>query len=70
MAEHDLEFGGEIIISWGLDEVHGTGHEIYGEEPRVQVVVMLTPELSGNIVAEATTVVVPLGEVRRAAPAR
>ena len=30
MTEAELSYGEEVAISWGLAEVHGTVHEIYG----------------------------------------
>jgi len=30
MAEAELSYGEEVAISWGLAEVHGTVHEVYG----------------------------------------
>ena len=69
MTESELSYGEEVAISWGLAEVHGTVHEIYGPPARRHVVIMLTPEVSGDIVDEATTVSVPLDAVKRVAPA-
>ena len=69
MAKSGLLFGEEVIIPWGLDEVRGRVHEVYGTPPLVQVVVELTPELSGSIVDETTTVTMPLDAVKRVAPA-
>jgi hypothetical protein len=66
----DLSFGDEVLIPWGHnEEVRGRVHEVYGVPPRVHVVVELTPELSGSIVAERTTVTWPLDAVKKAAPA-
>lgn len=69
MSTNELSFGEEVIIPWGLDEVRGTVHEVYGTKPRLYVVVQLTRELSGYIVNEPTTVTVPLDAVKRVAPA-
>jgi hypothetical protein len=40
--------------------------EVYGTGQRRHVVVALTPELSGYVVAEPTTVALPYNEVRPA----
>ena len=69
MAENRLSFGEVVIIPWGLEEVRGTVHEVYGTAPRVYVVVELTPELTGSIVDEPTTVTVPFDAVKKVAPA-
>lgn len=69
MAKNDLTFGEEVLIEWGIEEVRGRVHEVYGAAPRKYVVVELTPELSGSIVDEPTTVTVPLGSVKKVAPA-
>lgn len=63
-----LAIGATVAIPWGLDEVTGTVVEVYGTEPRMQVVVELTPALSGEVVDAPTTVAVPLSAVRRADP--
>lgn len=67
MAGGGLGFGDEVIIPWGVSEVRGTVREIYGQPPRIHVVVELTPELSGSIVDEPTTVTIPLDAVRKVA---
>lgn len=69
MTESDFTYGDEVAISWGLAEVHGTIHEIYGPPTRRHVVIMLTPEVSGDVVDEPTTVSVPLDAVKRVEPA-
>lgn len=66
----EMSHGDEVLIPWGLDEVRGRVHEVYGSPPRRQVVVELTPELSGSVVDERTTVTLPIEAVRRAAPTR
>lgn len=65
MSEN-LEIGDKVVIPWGVDEVRGTVAEVYGNPPRVHVVVALTPELSSYVVDEPTTVTMPLSAVRRA----
>ena len=69
MSESRLGPGTEVVIPWGLTEVRGTVAEIYGPENRRKVVVVLTPELTGSIVDEATTVVVPIDSVGLASAA-
>jgi hypothetical protein len=66
-AEAEPEYGEEVSFPLGLEEVHGTVHEVYGPGHR-HVVIMLTPEISG-VVDEPTTVTVPLDDVKRVAPA-
>jgi hypothetical protein len=69
MPEAELSYGEEVEISWGLAEVHGTVHEVYGPSARRHVVIMLTPEVSGDVVDEPTTVSMPIDSVKRVAPA-
>ena len=59
-------YGEEVIIPWGVGEVHGTVHEVYGAGSRRHVVVELTPEVSGLIVDEPTTVTLPADSVKKA----
>jgi hypothetical protein len=61
-----LRYGEVVVIPWGVDEVRGTVAEIYGTEPRVHLVVLLTPELTGYVIDEPTTVSFPIKDVRRA----
>lgn len=68
-TEDDLRYGDEIAIPWGLDEVHGVVEEIYGPPLRRHVLVRLTPEVSGYVVAESTSVSLPIEDVRKVAPA-
>ena len=56
--------GMTVVIPWGVGEVRATALEVEGSEPRVQVVVELTPGLSGYVVDAPTTVTVPLSAVR------
>lgn len=67
MSDNGLAYGDEVIIPWGLHEVRGTIREVYGTPPHVHVVVELTPELSGSIVDEPTTVALPIDAVRKVA---
>ena len=50
-------------------EVRGTVHEVYGYDDDLRVVVLLTPELSGYVVDEPTTVVWPIAKVKKVAAA-
>jgi len=59
-----LQYGDLVAIPWGVGEVRGHVHEIYGDAPRRYVVVRLTPELSGFVVDEETTVTMPYDSVR------
>lgn len=70
MAKENLAFGDEVLIPWGVEsEVRGTVQEVYGPATYRHVVVRLTPEISGYVVSEPTTVVWPLDAVKKAAPA-
>ena len=63
---NSLKAGDEVLIPWGLGDVHGTVAEVYGTGSRRRVVVRLTPELSGYVVDEPTTVAYPYSDVRSA----
>ena len=70
MANEDLEFGDEVLIPWGFEvDVRGTVREVYGPPARRHVVVLLTPEVSGAIVDEPSTVSMPIDSVKKVAPA-
>jgi len=69
MAEAEFTYWEEVIIPWGLEEVRGTVREVYGGPPRVQVVIDLTPTLTGSVVDEPTTVTLPAHLVKKPAPA-
>ncbi len=66
---HTLKVGDAVVIPWGLDEVRGTVAEVYGPVHDRRVVVALTPEMSGFVVDEPTTVSFPVGWVRPAVAA-
>ena len=61
-----LKVGDVVVVPWGLAEVRGTIAEIYGSATRAHVVIELTPDVSGDVVDEPTTVSLPLESVRRA----
>ena len=61
-----LKSGDQVLVLWGLAEVRGTIIELYGPPTRSHVVVELTPELTGEIVDEPTTVSLPVEAVRLA----
>jgi hypothetical protein len=70
MAKIDLMFGDQVLIPWGFEDyVRGTVQEVYGPPARRHVVVLLTPEVSGTIVEEPSTVSMPIDAVKKAAPA-
>lgn len=56
----ELAYGDLVVAHVGPIEYRGTVREIYGPDERRQVVVDLTPEISGYIVAEPTTAVFPI----------
>lgn len=59
-----LKSGDQVLVLWGLAEVLGQVVEVYGPPARSFVVVELTPELSGEIVDEPTTVSLPIDAVQ------
>lgn len=65
MMNAKLVPGDRVVIPWGLDEVEGIVADLYGHEPRVRVVVELTPALSSFVVDESTTVTLPIDAVRK-----
>lgn len=65
MGDQQLERGDEVVIPWGVEEVHGTVDSVYGPSARRRVVVRLTPELSDLVVDTSTTVVLPLDAVTK-----
>lgn len=70
MADEQLSFGDEVLIPWGFEEdVRGSVQEVYGPPARRHVVVLLSPELSGPIVSEPSTVSMPMDAVKKVAPA-
>jgi hypothetical protein len=70
MANEELTLGDEVLIPWGFGEdVRGTVQEIYGPPARRHVVVLLTPEISGSVVDEPSTVSMPVDAVKKVAPA-
>ncbi len=70
MANTELSYGDEVLIPWGFEEdVRGTVQEVYGPLARRHVVVLLTPEVSGEVVDEPSTVSMPLDAVKKVAPA-
>lgn len=70
MASTDLRYGDEVLIPWGPEtEVRGTVEEVYGPPARRHVVVLLTPEVTGAVVDEPSTVSMPIDGVKKVAPA-
>lgn len=66
---HTLKVGDAVVIPWGIAEVRGTVAEVYGPANDRRVVVALTPEMSGFVVDEPTTVAYPVDWVRPAVTA-
>jgi hypothetical protein len=70
MADPDLRYGDEVLIPWGPStEVRGTVHEVYGPPDRRHVLVLLTPQLTGTVIDEPSTVSLPIAAVKKVAPA-
>ena len=69
MKTPKLLYGEEVEVPWALDvTVRGTVHEVYsGYDDDFRVVVLLTPEVSGDVVVEPTTVVWPISRVKKVA---
>lgn len=55
--------GSRVRIPLGVDQVEAEVAEVYGPPARRHVLVWLTPELSDAVVAEPTTVSIPLERV-------
>jgi hypothetical protein len=69
MSDSAIKYGDIVHLPWGLTgDVAGTVQEVYGSPLRRHVVVLLTPEVSGPVVEEPTTVSVPLSVVRPVSP--
>lgn len=49
--------------------MRGTVQEVYGPPGHVHVVVVLTPELTGSVVDEPTTVSLTIDRIKKAEPA-
>jgi hypothetical protein len=65
----DLAPGTRIRVPFGLDEVEGEVDHVYGPPARRHVLVWLTPEVSGEVVAEPITISVPVEAVSEVSPA-
>ena len=61
----DLQYGDLVAFRWGTGEVHGTVRELSGRTEDRRVVLTLTPEISGYVVDEDTTVALPVEKVRK-----
>ena len=60
----------EVEIPWGPNSsVRATVREVYGQTGRRHVVVLLTPKISSYVVAEPTTLSLPISKVKRVAAA-
>ncbi len=64
--DHDEPREGEqVAVAWGLDaDVLATVVQVYGPPGRRHVLLLLTPETTGGVVAEETTLSVPLDAVQ------
>ena len=66
MDNPELSYGDVVEIPWGSRHTaRATVHEVYGHTDRRYVVVLLTPKVSGYIVAEPTTLSLPVAKVKR-----
>ncbi len=64
----ELHYDDEVMIPWGSTEIRGRVAEVYGPQAGRRVVVTLEPELSSYVVAEATTIALPIAHVRKVVP--
>jgi hypothetical protein len=61
-----LQYGDLVVFQWGTGEVQGTVRELlYGRDEDRRVVLTLTPEISGYVVDEPTTVALSVNDVRK-----
>jgi hypothetical protein len=66
-VDDELKVGDLVVFLWaGAFEVHGIVDEFYGTGDRRHVVLLLSPEVSGYVVAEPTTLSLPIHDVHRA----
>lgn len=63
--KNELRYGDLVVFHWGTGDVHGTVRELYGRPDDRRVVLDLTPEISGYVVDEPTTVALSVGDVRK-----
>lgn len=64
----ELSYDDEVEIPWGpRSRVRAKVREVYGQTGHRQVVVLLTPEVSGYVVAEPTTLSLSIDKVRKIA---
>lgn len=61
----ELHYGDLVAFRWGTGEVNGTVRELYGHKEDRRVVLTLTPEISGYVVDEPTTVALSVEDVRK-----
>jgi hypothetical protein len=60
-----LKYDDLVAFWWGTAEAHGTVCEFYGPKEDRQVVLTLTPEITGDVGVEPTTPGFSVGDVRR-----
>lgn len=64
MSEPQL--GERVLVKWGPDtQVLAEVMEVYGPDARRHVLVLLTPEISSDVVDQPTTLSVPLYAVEQ-----
>lgn len=64
----ELHYDDEVLIQCCSTEVRGRVAEVYGPPALRRVVVALEPELSSYVMAEPTTVSLPIADVRKVVP--
>ena len=70
MENTELFYDDEVEVPWGPGyRVRARVREVYGQAGHRQVVVLLTPEVSGYVVAEPTTLSLSIDKVRKVASA-
>lgn len=65
MNTDELNDGDEVVIPWGVTEVHGRVAEVFGPPAQRRVIVALEPEHSSYVVDAPTTVSVPISDVKK-----
>lgn len=63
MVAGKLNYGDLVAFQWGTAEVQGTVRELYGRKDDRRVVLTLTPEITGYVVDEPTTLALSVDDV-------
>lgn len=63
--KNEPNYGDVVQFRWVVSKAIGTVTEVYGEQHNRRVVIMVDPEMSDYVVAEPTTVSLPIDDVLR-----